>query len=173
MSIKQTFMRRKFDGLLVSGTVTMIVVTALLLSDTFIAGLFLGKEAIEGINLVIPMYSLAANVIPAAFDIDNPDTARLASVMLRILAPGAVFICLSRVVAIFYQYTYRLARTIILFGMFIAVLPVGLCMIFGLIAPEGIAVSMAAGPLFALVIMHGYARLIKKEKLFDYSLMNF
>lgn len=60
MKPKQTFMNRKFNGLLISGTVTMLVVTALLLSDTFIAGAFLGKEAVEGINLVTPMYSLAA-----------------------------------------------------------------------------------------------------------------
>ena len=53
-------MKRKFGGLLVSGTITMIVVTALSLSDTFIAGAFLGKAAVEGINLVTPMYSLAA-----------------------------------------------------------------------------------------------------------------
>ena len=59
MDPKQTFMKRKFGGLLISGTVTMIVVTALLLSDTFIAGMMLGKEAVEGINLVMPMYSLA------------------------------------------------------------------------------------------------------------------
>ena len=60
MKPKHTFMKRKFGGLLVSGTVTMVVVTALLLSDTFIAGAVIGKEAVEGINLVTPMYSLAA-----------------------------------------------------------------------------------------------------------------
>ena len=53
-------MKHKFEGLLVGGTVSMMVVTALQLSDTFIAGVFLGKEAAEGINLVTPMYSLAA-----------------------------------------------------------------------------------------------------------------
>ncbi len=60
MNLKQTFMQRKFGGMLVSGTLTMIIVTALSLSDTFIAGAFLGKAAVEGINLVTPMYSLAA-----------------------------------------------------------------------------------------------------------------
>ena len=60
MNLKQTFMKRKFGGMLVSGTLTMIIVTALSLSDTFIAGAFLGKAAVEGINLVTPMYSLAA-----------------------------------------------------------------------------------------------------------------
>lgn len=60
MNIKQTFMKRKFGGMLIGGTISMMVVTALLLSDTFIAGAFLGKAAVEGINLVTPMYSLAA-----------------------------------------------------------------------------------------------------------------
>ena len=60
MKSKQTFMKRKFNGLLISGTVTMMVVTILMISDTLIAGATLGKAAVEGINLVTPMYSLAA-----------------------------------------------------------------------------------------------------------------
>ncbi len=55
--------------------------------------------------------------------LDNPDTARLAGTMLMILSPSALFICLSRVTAIFYQYTQRIPRTIILFGTAIALLP--------------------------------------------------
>ena len=53
-------MKRKFNGLLISGTVTMMVVTILMMSDTLIAGATLGKAAVEGINLVTPVYSLAA-----------------------------------------------------------------------------------------------------------------
>lgn len=59
MNPKQTFMQRKFCGLLVSGTINMMVASVLVLSDTFIAGAFLGKEAVAGINLVTPMFSLA------------------------------------------------------------------------------------------------------------------
>ena len=59
MNPKQTFMQRKFGGLLVSGTINMMVASVLVLSDTFIAGAFLSKEAVAGINLVTPMFSLA------------------------------------------------------------------------------------------------------------------
>ena len=126
---------------------------------------------IEGAAL-IGLILLSANMLPDAFDIDNAETARLATKMLRILAPTAIFICLSRVTAIFYQYTRRITRTIILFGMSIAVLPAGLGMLFGQLAPLGIAFGMALGPAVAIALMYGYVRFIKREKLFDYTLMN-
>ena len=45
-------------------------------------------------------------------------------------------------------------------------------MLFGRIAPEGIAVGIALGPVATLALMYGYVRIIRKEKLFDYALMN-
>ncbi len=132
---------------------------------------FLRAALIEGVALV-GLILLGSGALPEFFDIDNPDTARLANTMLMILAPSALFICLSRVTAIFYQYTRRIPRTIMLFGMAIALLPSVFAMLFGRIAPEGIAVGIALGPVAALVLMYGYVRFIKKEKLFDYALMN-
>lgn len=130
----------------------------------------LRAAVIEGL-IFIGLILFAADVLPEAFDIDNPETARLAAVMLRILALTAIFICLSRVTAIFYQYTRRIPRTLILFGMAIAALPAAFGMLFGQLATEGIAVGIALGPPVALALMYGYVRVIKKEKLFDYSLM--
>ena len=124
----------------------------------------------EGV-LLIGLILLSANVLPDAFDIDNPETAQLAALMVRILAPTVIFICLSRITAIFYQYTRRIPRTIIIFGMSVAVLPAALGILFGQISIEGIAVGMALGPAGALALMYGYVRGIKKEKLFDYTLM--
>ena len=126
---------------------------------------------IEGAVLVV-LILLAANILPAAFDIDNEETARQASVMLLILAPTAMFICLTRVTAIFYQYTRRITRTLILFGLAIALLPSLFGILFGQIALQGIAAGIAAGPVAALALMYGYVRFIKREKLFDYALMN-
>lgn len=114
---------------------------------------------------------LSAHALPAAFDIDNADTARLAVVMLRIFAPATVFICLTRVTAIFYQYTRRITRTIVLFGSAMTALPMALAMIFGQLALEGIAVGIALGPAVAVALMYGYVRLVRKEKLYDYTLM--
>lgn len=129
------------------------------------------RAAVTEGAVLVGLLLLAANVLPAAFDINNADTARLAAVMLRIFAPAAVFICLSRVTAIFYQYTKRIPRTLILFGMAVAVLPAGFGILFGQLAIEGIAFGVALGPAAAIALMYGYVRVIKKEKLFDYSLM--
>jgi Na+-driven multidrug efflux pump len=130
----------------------------------------LRAAVIEGAVLV-GLILLASGVLPEAFDIDNEETARLAAVMLRILAPTAMFICLSRVTAIFHQYTRRITRTIILFGMAVALLPILFGILFGQIAPEGIAAGIAAGPAAAIALMYVFVRFIKKEKLFDYTLM--
>ena len=132
---------------------------------------YIAISARIGINAGLS-WVLGSGTLPEFFDIDNPETARLAGTMLMILAPSALFICLSRVTAIFYQYTRRIPRTIILFGMAIALLPSAFAMLFGRIAQEGIAVGIALGPVTALALMYGYVRLIKKEKLFDYALMN-
>ncbi len=114
---------------------------------------------------------LGSSVLPEAFDIDNEETFRLASVMLMILSPTALFICLTRVTAIFYQYTRRIARTLALFGSAIALFPILFSRLLGGIAPEGIAAGIALGPVTAIALMYGYVRFIKKEKLFDYALM--
>ena len=58
--MSKTFLSKKFLSLLVSGTVYMIVVPILLLSDSVIAGLVLGETSVAGISLVTPAYSLAA-----------------------------------------------------------------------------------------------------------------
>ena len=114
---------------------------------------------------------LFARALPAAFDIDDPETAHLAAVMLRIYAPAMVFICLTRVTAIFYQYTGRITRTIALFGAAMTALPVAFAMIFGQLSLEGIAAGIALGPAAAVALMYGYVRIVKREKLFDYTLM--
>ena len=107
-----------------------------------------------------------------SYDIDNEETARNAAVMLRILAPTAIFICLTRVTAIFYQYTLRIKRTIILFGLAIALLPILFGTLFGQIALYGVAAGVALGPVTAFALMVVFVCVIKKEKLFDYSLMH-
>jgi hypothetical protein len=56
--------------------------------------------------------------------------------------------------------------------MAIALLPSVFGILFGAIAPVGIAAGIALGPVTALALMYGYVRLIKKEKLFDFALMN-
>ena len=60
MKWQNTLMSKKFFTMLLGGTLTMMVVSVLLMSDSVIAGAVLGSNAVAGITLVIPIYSLAA-----------------------------------------------------------------------------------------------------------------
>ena len=53
-------MSKKFFSMLLGGTLTMTVCSLLLMSDSIIAGIVIGSEAVAGVTLVTPMYSLAA-----------------------------------------------------------------------------------------------------------------
>ena len=52
-------MKRKFYSMLFGGTLTMIVVSVLVMSDSLIAGIFIGQEAVAGITLATPIYNLS------------------------------------------------------------------------------------------------------------------
>ena len=124
---------------------------------------------IEGLVMTVLILGTSF-IMPAAFDIDDAETAGRATVMLIILAPVATFICLSRITGVFYQYTRRVLRAIVMIGMAMAVLPILFSMLFGQIALEGIAAGIALGPIVAIGLMYGFVRFIKKEKLFSYTL---
>ncbi|MBR4726866.1 MAG: multidrug transporter MatE, partial [Clostridia bacterium] len=53
-------MVKKYDKMLLGGTLTMMVVSVLLVSDSVIAGLFVGSDGAAGITLVTPLYSVSA-----------------------------------------------------------------------------------------------------------------
>ena len=59
---KVSLARSKFNSLLFSATLTMIVVYLMLLSDTLIVGNIVGENGIAAINIVTPLYS-AANFV--------------------------------------------------------------------------------------------------------------
>ena len=54
-----TLMSKKYFSMLIGGTLTMMVASILLMSDSFIAGAVIGSDAVAGITLVTPLYSLA------------------------------------------------------------------------------------------------------------------
>ena len=60
MKWHNTLMSKKFFTMLLGGTLTMMVVSILLMSDSVIAGMVIGSDAVAGITLVTPIYSLAA-----------------------------------------------------------------------------------------------------------------
>ena len=57
---EKTLMSGKFYSMLLGGTLTMLVVSVLLMSDSVIAGIFISSDAVAGVTLVTPVYSLAA-----------------------------------------------------------------------------------------------------------------
>lgn len=57
---KPTMMSKKFYSMLLGGTLTMMVVSIMLMSDSIIAGAVIGSHAVAGVTLVAPLYSLAA-----------------------------------------------------------------------------------------------------------------
>ena len=56
----QALMSKKYYSMLLGGTLTMMVVSILLMSDSVIAGAVIGSDAVAGVTLVTPLYSLAA-----------------------------------------------------------------------------------------------------------------
>ena len=57
---KPTMMSKKFYSMLLGGTLTMMVVSIMLMSDSIIAGAAIGSDAVAGVTLVTPLYSFAA-----------------------------------------------------------------------------------------------------------------
>ena len=52
-------MSKKYFSMLLGGTLTMMVASVMLMSDSVIAGAVIGSDAVAGITLVTPLYSLA------------------------------------------------------------------------------------------------------------------
>ena len=57
---QKTLMSKKFFSMLFGGTLTMMVVSLLLMSDQIIAGFAIGTDAVAGVTVVTPIYSLAS-----------------------------------------------------------------------------------------------------------------
>lgn len=60
MRHNKTFISSKYYSMLAGGTLSALLVTAVVMADTFIAGLVLGERGVAGVNLVMPMYSLSS-----------------------------------------------------------------------------------------------------------------
>ena len=59
-SKERPMMEKKFYSMLFGSTLSMMVVSVLLMSDSIIAGAMLGEDAVAGITLVTPLYFLSA-----------------------------------------------------------------------------------------------------------------
>ncbi len=59
MFSKKTFISSKFYSMLAGGILTSFIQAFVVMSDSFIAGIRLGEDAVIGVNLVLPVYSFA------------------------------------------------------------------------------------------------------------------
>lgn len=58
----RSLVEKKFYTMLLGGVLSSIVASLVLISDTIVAGFFIGDKAVTGIGLVTPIYSLAASL---------------------------------------------------------------------------------------------------------------
>ena len=56
---KSFFCKNKFGSMLISGTFTMAVLYLMMLSDSIIAGHFIGEKGIAAINSITPVTGIA------------------------------------------------------------------------------------------------------------------
>ena len=56
---QKTLMSKKFFSMLLGGTLAMMMASVLLMSDSIVAAAIIGSEAVAGITLVTPIYSVA------------------------------------------------------------------------------------------------------------------
>ena len=71
MHVKKTFISSKYYSLLLSGTILMMLAAAMSVVDTLIAGVILGEYAVDGVCLVLPIYSFA-NFVAVVFSYGVP-----------------------------------------------------------------------------------------------------
>ena len=58
MTHKKGFCEQKFSSMLISGTFTKAVMYLMLLSDSIIAGYFIGASGVAGINAITPVTAI-------------------------------------------------------------------------------------------------------------------
>ena len=56
----RTLMSEKYKSMLLGGTVTTAISVLITMSDSIIAGIMIGETAVAGVNLVTPLYAIAA-----------------------------------------------------------------------------------------------------------------
>lgn len=55
-----SLMQNKYNAMLISGMMGVILVSVALMSGTLVAGTFLGSQAVQAVTLVSPLYSICA-----------------------------------------------------------------------------------------------------------------
>ena len=99
------------------------------------------------------LFLLAAPLIVGAFDIDGAETAKTAILAVRILAVPAAAIITVRITAIFYQYTNKIGRAILIWIFFLGLIPLLLAVLLCGVSLEAMIWGIALGPVISIALL--------------------
>ncbi len=119
---------------------------------------------IEGIIFGI-IFVVLAPVVPVMFGLEDPETVRVAVETVRILGLSPVFICLDRILAVFYQYTGRIGRCVATFLLAWGICPSIFVCLLAPISLHFLGVGIVLGPTLALFLMAAYVKYVRKEEM--------
>lgn len=122
---------------------------------------------IEGIGFSV-LFLFGPEHIASVFDIEDVETTAAVIESIRIISIVPVVICMTRIIAIFYQYTARIKRTIALFISAWGVLPAVFAWVIGSISVEWMVAGLVCGNALALGSLYIYVKKIRKEEIFQW-----
>ena len=99
------------------------------------------------------LFLLAAPRIIRLFDIDDAEAAKSAITAVRVLAVSPAAIITTRVTAIFYQYTEKIGRAILVWVFFLGVVPLLLAAFLSLAGLSAMVWGVALGPVIAVALL--------------------
>ena len=107
---------------------------------------------IESIFFVLLFIFIAPQIVEF-FDIDDPETARLATLAVRIFVIAPIAIIAARVTAIFHQYTGRIGKSVVVFMLATGLMPLALAACLAPISLESMILGIALGPVAAMALI--------------------
>ncbi|SCX83835.1 Na+-driven multidrug efflux pump [Lachnospiraceae bacterium XBB2008] len=119
---------------------------------------------IEGVVFGV-LFVVLAPFVPELFGIEDPETVRIAVATVRILGLSPVFICLDRILAVFYQYTGRIGRCVATFLLAWGICPAVFVCMLAPISLHFLGVGTVIGPTAALFLMAAYVKYVRKEEM--------
>lgn len=99
------------------------------------------------------LFLIAAPQIVSIFDIDDPETAKIAIMTVRIMAVPAAAIIISRITAIFHQYTNKVSRAIFILVVFMGLVPLLFAFLLKGFSLEALVWGVALGPVISIALL--------------------
>lgn len=107
---------------------------------------------IESIVFIVLFIFIAPQIVEF-FDIDDPETAKIATWSVRVFAIAPIAIIAARVTAIFHQYTGRIGKAVLIFVLATGVMPLAMAACLAPISLETLVLGIAVGPVVAMLLI--------------------